>query len=72
MAINAGSIGTKSITQNHKVVIEMIEARPTYGLPIADGLRRQPGQLVGFYNGVTAKVELFAIANDGFSAVKVG
>ena len=72
MPINHGSIGTKSITTNHRVVIDMLTDRPTYGLAIPDGVKRAPGQICGFYNGTTQKVELYVVDSDGHKAVKVG
>lgn len=72
MGITSGHIGTQSITSNTKVVIEMLAERPKYGTAIADGIRREPGQIVGFFNGTTGTVELFCIDNTGTRALKVG
>jgi len=72
MPITPGHIGTKSIADNTKVVIEMLNSRPSYGVPFEDGVRRQPGQIVGFFNGTTGTVELYCVDNTGRKAIKVG
>ena len=72
MAIISGHIGTQSIQENTKVVIEMLTTRPSFGVELADGIKRQPGQIVGFFNGTTGTVELYCIDNSGFKALKVG
>lgn len=72
MGITSGHIGTKSIADNTKVVIEMLTTRPTYGVALGDGVRREPGQIVGFFNGTTGTVELYCIDNTGTKTLKIG
>ena len=72
MGITSGHIGTKSIASNTKVVVEMLTERPKYGTDIADGVKRAPGQIVGFFNGTTGTVELFCIDNTGKRVLKIG
>lgn len=72
MGITSGHIGTKSIATNTKVVIEMLAERPKYSVAISDGIKREPGQIVGFFNGTTGTVELFCIDNTGVKALKIG
>lgn len=72
MAINPGSIGSVSVYQNHKTVIEILADRPTVGIQFADGIARTPGQLVGYFNAVIAKVEVFCVDATGLKPIKLG
>ena len=72
MPITPGHIGTKNIAENTKVVIEMLTSRPSYGVPFVDEIKREPGQIVGFFNGTTGTVELYCVDNSGTKAIKIG
>ena len=72
MAIQSGHIGTQSIASDVKVVLEILPDRPVYGVTFSDGVKRLPGQLVGFFNGTTGTVELYVVDNTGLKALKVG
>lgn len=72
MGIQSGHIGTQSIASDVKVVLEILPFRPAYGVAFPDGIKRLPGQLVGFFNGTTGTVELYMVDNTGIKALKVG
>ena len=70
MAINRSSVSTNSVEKYNGNTIEMLTSAPP-----SDGILSnymQPGQLVGYYNGVSDVVQLFVVSGSGFRIMRVG
>lgn len=70
MAINRSSVSTNSVEKYNGNTVEMLTSAPP-----SDGILSsymQPGQLVGYYNGVSDVVQLFVVSGSGFRIMRVG
>lgn len=70
MAINRSSISTNSVEKYNGNTVEMLSS-----VPPSDGVlanKMQPGQLVGYYNGLSDVVQLYVVSGSGFRIMRVG
>lgn len=70
MAINGNLITSKAVEDNNTIVLEMLSTRPAINSAFAPA--RKPGQLCGYYDATTQKVELYMVNASGIRFVKVG
>jgi hypothetical protein len=69
MAINPPGIGSVDVRENNTLSMEIVTTRPSLTEILA--VARQPGQLIGFYNGSTGLVELYTVDFSGIRYLKV-
>ena len=70
MAINRSSVSTNSVENYNGNTIEMLSSEPPSNGALSAYM--QPGQLVGYYNGVSDVVQLFVVSGSGFRIMRVG
>ena len=70
MPISPSHFNAVSVTNNTKVVIEILSEKPTSATVFNPP--KQAGQLCGYYNAIDNYVELFIVDASGLRALKVG
>ena len=70
MTINRSSVSTNSVDKYNGNTVEMLSSEPPSDGVLSDYM--QPGQLVGYYNGVSDVVQLFVVSGSGFRIMRVG
>jgi hypothetical protein len=69
MAINPSGIKSVEVAQDTNVCIELLSTRPVEGATFSPA--KQPGLLVGFYNGALDGVEIFVVDYTGTRYVRM-
>jgi hypothetical protein len=69
MAINSPGIGTEDVAQSYQLPIELATTRPSTTEAFVNP--KIPGQLVGFYNGLTNSVDLYIVDVSGIRYLKI-
>lgn len=69
MAINPSGIKSVEISQDANTCIQLLPTRPVEGAVFSPA--KQPGLLVGFYNGVLDGVEIFVVDYTGTRYVRM-
>ena len=70
MAINRSSVSTNSVEKYNGNTIEMLSSAPPSNGVLTTPM--EPGQLVGYYNGVSDVVQLFVVSGSGLRIMRVG
>lgn len=69
MAIESTVLTTASVTTNTTVVIEMLSSRPIIGAVFTPA--RPVGQLCGYYDATSGRVDLYVVGSSGIRFLKV-
>ncbi len=70
MTINSPSIGSNPIQDSPEMIIELLAERPEIGNFFSPN--RTPAQLVGYYNPVLDRVELYIVNSNGNQFLNIG
>ena len=70
MAINGNYLASQSVKTNTTIVIEMLSSRPVLGAVFTPA--RPAGQLCGYYDAVSGRVELYVVNASGIRFLRVG
>ena len=70
MTINSPSIGSNPIQDSPEMIIELLAERPEVGNFFSPD--RTPAQLLGYYNPVINRVELYIVNAEGNQFLNIG